>query len=517
VLVNNIERIEVLRGPQSTLYGSDAIGGVVDILTKRGGPFSLTANGEAGSFGTFRINAGASGTVSGIEYGGGINLYTTQGIAAADTRPADVNPDAYRNLGITANVRAPVTANVTVDARVWYTNSETAFDGFPPPDFTLQYTGEYGHDDLLALYGGANFSFFDGRFRNRLAITDLDSDRRFYNPRLTLPEEFYARGSATNLEYQGVFDITPTDQLTVGAESLRTDLRTASPSPDEPNPAPVSGHSRINSIFAQLQTTLFQRLTVTGGFRHDDDAQFGGHDSVKAAAALAVFGGDTILRGNYGDGFKAPSLYQLFSPFSNPVQTLEPEIAHGWEAGADQKLLGGRGVISLVYFSRQTEDQIDFFDCFGVTSAACGQRPFGFYANISRSRSQGVEIEAGAQLIDTVHVYGNFTSMDAIGLDTGKELARRPRLMANARVVWTPTPEWSLGASASFTGKRFDDLVEAVPLPAFTVVSLFASYTLSDRMQLYARGENMLNQHYETAAQYRSLPRTWTAGLRLAL
>ena len=517
VMVNNIDRIEVLRGPQSTLYGSDAIGGVVDILTKRGGPFSLTASGEGGSFGTFRINAAASGTISDIEYGGGINLYTTQGIAAADTRPANLNPDAYRNLGVTANVRAPVTTNISLDARVWYVNSETAFDGFPPPDFTLQYTGEYGRDNLLALYGGMNFSFLDGRFRNRVAITDLDSDRKNYNPILSFPEDFYAKGSALNLEYQGVFDITASDQLTVGAESLRTDLRTASPSPDDPNPVPVSGHSRINSVYAQLQTTLLQQLTVTGGFRHDDDAEFGGHNSVKAAAAWAVLGGDTILRGNYGDGFKAPSLYELFSPFSNPVENLAPEIAHGWEAGADQKLLDGRGVISLVYFSRQTEDQIDFFDCFGVHSAACSQRPFGYYANIRRSRSQGVEIEAGAQLFETVHVYGNFTGMDAIDLDTGKELARRPRLMANGRVVWTPAPEWSLGASASFAGERFDDPAEAVPLGSFTVVNLFASYAVSNRLQLYARGENMLDQHYETAAGYRALPRTWTAGLRLTL
>jgi vitamin B12 transporter len=517
VLVNNIDRIEVLRGPQSTLYGSDAIGGVVDILTRRGAPFSLIASAEGGSFGTFRINAAASGTISNVEYGGGINLYTTQGIAAADTRPASLNPDGYRNLGATANVRAPVTTNISIDARVWYVNAETAFDGFPPPNFTLQYTGEYSHDDLLALYGGVNFNLFNGRFRNRFAITDLDSDRKYYNPALTSPVEFYAKGSATNLEYQGVLDITPVDQLTIGAESLRTDLRTASPSPDDPNPAPVSGHSRINSAYAQIQATLLQQLTLTGGFRHDDDADFGGHNSVKAAAAWALFGGDTILRGNYGDGFKAPSLYELFSPFSNPLQSLAPEIAHGWEIGADQKLLDGRGVISLVYFSRHTEDQIDFFDCFGVRSTACSQRPFGYYANIRRSRAQGIEVEAGVQVLESLHVYGNFTGMDAIDLDSGQELARRPRLMANARVIWTPTTEWSLGASASFTGKRFDDPAETVALGEFTVVNVFASYAVNSRLQLYARGENMLDQHYETAAGYRALPRTWTAGLRLAL
>ena len=366
LLANNIDRIEVLRGPQSTLYGSDAIGGVVDILTRRGGatPFSMTATGEGGSFGAFRLNASANGTARGIEYGGGINLYTTQGIAAADTRPVRVDPDPYRNLGATANIRVPVLANISVDARAYYVSAETVFDGFPPPDYTLQYTGEFGRDKLLALYGGVNLSFLDGRFRNRLAVTGLDSNRANYNPGLSFPEEFYAKGNATNFEYQGIFDITSSDHFTFGAESLRTGLRTGSPTPDEPDPAPVLGHARINSAYAQYQTTLFEELTLTGGFRHDDDAEFGGHNSVKAAAAWALFGGDTVLHANYGEGFKAPSLYELYSPYSNPLQKLAPETAHGWEAGGDQKLLNGNGLISVVYFQRNTKDQIDFFDCF---------------------------------------------------------------------------------------------------------------------------------------------------------
>ena len=245
LMVNNIERIEVLSGPQSTLHGSDTIGGVIDILTKRGGdtPFAFKAEAEGGSFDTARLNLAANGTEGAVEYGAAANYYLTSGISAADLRPVNAKPDGTHNWGLTANVRVHASDSVSFDARLYYTHARDTFDGYPPPNYTLQYDGEFGRDTLLAGYLGANASLLGGRFENRLALLCTDSDRENFDPSLTPEEDFTAKGRATCFEYQGIFEANEVDEITFGAESETTTLNTESIY----NPAAILGSDRLNS------------------------------------------------------------------------------------------------------------------------------------------------------------------------------------------------------------------------------------------------------------------------------
>ena len=509
LLANGIDRVEVLRGPQSTLYGSDAIGGVVDIITQRGGDTALRAEAEAGSFDTVRLNLSGNGTAGPLEFGAAANGYITNSVSAADARDGNTEPDGYHHFGATANLRWHVIDEVSLDARVYYTRARDSFDGYPPPNHSFADTHQYGDNSLLAFYGGVNLDLLDGRFHNRLAVTRSDSDRVTYD---TI-EDFSATGGATHLEYQGVFELDKANEISFGAETQTTGYNSTSLY----ETAPEHGGDRIDGIYGQWQTTLFDAVTLTGGVRADHDREFGDHTSFKLAGAWQVLDG-TTLRANLGDGFKAPSLYQLFSPYSNPLEKLKPETATGWEAGIDQRIAGIR--LSLTYFERRTANQIDFFSCYyGVSSPACDLRAMqgGYYYNVDRSRAKGVEAEIAARLAEGLDLNLSYANLSDIDLSTGLQLARRPYDSGSAYLTWQALPDLTLGAGVDYVGRRFDDAAHATVLDGAARVKLFASYKLDEHFELFGRVENLGDDLSEPAAGYGAMPRAFYAGVRTSL
>lgn len=522
VLVNNIDRVEVLRGPQSTLYGSDAIGGVVNVLTRRGGddPFSLNGEAEGGSFDTYQWNAAANGSAQAVDYGASLNFYHTNGISAADSRFGNTETDGYTNGGLTANVRVHIDENVSVDLRSYDILARDDFDdrfvAIPvPPYFRVADSPAYGDDQLFANYAGVNFALLEGELQNRLAVTSLLSKRTTF-PAPDTPDDFTARGSVERFEYQGVLAPFPDNQLTFGVEYQRAHINTHSVF--DLGPSPTIGDDGIQGYYSQWQSTLWRLLTLTGGLRYDRDDEFGGHVSFKIAGALALNDGDTVLRANYGDGFKAPSLYELYSEYSNPLVALMPEVAQGYEAGLDQFFWSQRVRVAVTLFDRDTEDQISFFDCFGPTSPACDQRyqVGGYYYNVGRSRARGLEAEATVAFSDTLNGGLSYTDLTAIDLATGDDLARVPHVTADAHATWNVTPQFSFGGSITYVGPRFDDSADTVRLSSNTLVNVYASYALTNALQLYGRVENVFDIHYEPAYGYGAAGRAVYGGVRIS-
>lgn len=523
LLVNNISRIEVLRGPQSTLYGSDAIGGVVNVLTQRGGtqPFQGTLEGEGGTYGSYRLNGAAHGTVGALDYGGAVNYYDTRGISAACACDGNTEPDGYRNFGATANLRFHASDTLSIDLRVFYTKSHTDIDGFPPPNFTFMDDPEFGRNQLLAGYAAVTDSLLDGRVTQRLALVGSDSDRRYYGVFGDAPpfafspaRNFFAQGGATRAEYQGVIEADANNEVTYGAETQLSTIQTASIF--DLSPTPTTGRDRLTGYYGQWQSTIARQLTLTGGLRYDDDREFGGHTSYKLAAAWRL-GDNTLLRANYGNGYKAPTLYQQFSAFSNPFGPLQPEKADGWEVGFDQDLLDKRVRASVTYFNRNEHDLIDFDDCFPNFDAGCATRPQGYYFNIDHVHVHGVETGLVAHPASSWSAWLNYTNLRALDELTDLNLARRPHITANAGLTWSSPSGSSLGASYGYTGARFDDAGNFTPLAAAEDVSLYATYALSREVQLLARLDNLFKNRSEPVAGYGYMGEAIYAGVRLSL
>jgi len=517
LITTDYAQIEVLRGPQSTLWGSQAIGGVVNIVTPvPEGPLSAAYSAEGGTHETaiVRGHAQAGGERFGWRVAG--NYVTSDGISAYSRDLGGREADGYRNVGFNARGILRITDNVTAEIRSTWSDGRLDYDGFPPPAFILTDSPEYGSTEELTTYAGVKFDVFGGRFENRIGFAYTDTNREDIDPSSSVPTTFDADGRNERWEYQGTLRITDRVSTIVGLESERSELSVASPSPFEPNPTPLTGDVQIDSAYAQVNVTPIEALSLTAGVRHDDHDTFGGHTTTRATAAWSATP-TTILRASYGEGFKAPTLYQLYSLYGN--LNLEPEEAESWDAGIEQHFFDKRLVVSATYFDRDTTNMIDFVSCYGETSPDCLARPDGYYDNFQQTTAKGVELVMAAQLTEQLSLTVNYTNMDAEYTargtpNFGHALPRRPDETTNAQASY----EWPVGLTTTVAVQRasrtFDTISNTSVLDSYTLFDFRASYAVSDSLEVYGRIENAFDEDYETVKGYGTLGRTFYAGLR---
>ncbi|MDR3509325.1 MAG: TonB-dependent receptor, partial [Caulobacteraceae bacterium] len=519
LLTGDISRIEVLRGAQSTLWGSQAIGGVVNIVTTEPArPLEASLDAEGGSMSTHSVRAGIGGAGQRLTWRLAANDYSTSGVSAYRYGRES---DGYANTGASGRANLKLIDGVSLDLRAVYSRGRNPFDGYPAPAYVFADDAEYGLTKDLLAYGGINIDLFGGRLRNRIAYDYTRTDRQNYDPaQAVTTKTFDARGETRRVEYQGAADLIGNWGAIFGAEHEEASMRAASPSPYDPNPAPQGGSTRTDSVYLQAQGGLAPGLTLTAGLRHDDHSTFGGKTLGQVAAAWSLNRGATVLRASLGQGFKAPTLYQLYSPYGN--LTLKPEQANSWDAGVEQALFGGAVRASATYFGRRTTNQIDFFTCTGGADPLCGSGAsarYGYYANTARTKAQGVELAASSR-IGALALSGNYTWTDARNdvsgsANDGKRLARRPEHQANLSADWIWPVKLSTGLAVRYVGDSFDDAANRTLIKAYALVDLRAAYPIRKGFEVYGRIENLVDQHYETTHDYGSPGRAAYLGLRL--
>jgi vitamin B12 transporter len=520
LLTGDASRIEVLRGPQSILWGSQAIGGVVNVVTPLPEkPLEASFDVEAGSRETVSGRAALGGRTGPLAWRVGAQTFTTDGISAIAPAFGGGERDGYTNRSVTGRAVLDIVSGVSADLRGYYSS------GTAETDATTGDTPEYAFNKEFVGYAGLNVALLDGRFRNRFAYTYTDTDRDSFNPVRARPLTFDAAGKNERLEYQGGVAIVKGIDAVFGAEHEVSRFRSVSPSASlaTPIPAPARGRAELTSFYGQLNATVIDGLTLTGGVRNDDHSRFGTKTLFAGGGVWALPTG-TVLRASYSEGLKAPTLFQLFSEFGN--QALRPERADGWEAGAEQRFRDGEIALGATYFERRSTDLINFASCTSTTaSPACfvpgstTQRRFGYYENVARAFANGVEATGRVALGERLSIDGNYSwivSEDRSpgSANFGRQLPRRPRHAWNAAASYTFPAGPSFGAALRWSGEAFDNASHTIRLAPYTLVDLRAELPISDEVRVFVRGENVFDEEYQTAYRYGTLGRSIYAGLR---
>ena len=493
--VDGVERVEVVRGPLSTLYGSDAIGGVINIITRKGkGPTQSSVLAEAGSFRTFHESATVSGSQSRFNYNVTVTALNTDGASVTPgrlRRGRDNEADPYANQSVSSRLGADLTESFSLSLFTRYIGTTNAYDGSAEdPD-----TREKTHQWYNRLQG--DLSLFEGAWKQTFGASYVDVSRRDTND----PDGYSTarslgvnHGERIKYDWQNDLRFFPGHTLTVGAETeeerfssrnLRASSLTATPTTSADR-----ADARTTGIFANDTYALTDRLTLSAGGRIEDHSRFDTFGTYRAGAAYVFPSTETRFKVGYGTGFKAPTLSQLFAQtatFSgNP--NLQPEESKGWEAGLEQGLASGRVTVGSTFFHND------------ITNLIVSNATFTSYANIGRARTWGFESFIQVAATPSLSVRLDHTYTEAEDRSNSSELLRRPKHKIGVGADYNPTTEWTIGTNAVYNGSRAD--IDAVTFRRIypngaTTANLTTSYKVSETWTVFGRASNLFNRKFE--------------------
>lgn len=513
IMIGDIAQIEVLRGPQSTLWGSQAMSGVVSVVTAvPTEPFEGKLLVEAGSRDTLNTRLGIGGKQDKLIWRLAGSYYETDGISSLDKRLGGVEPDGFRNTTFSGRLEYNFTDDIALDLRGFYSDGRTELDNVSGRRDSRAYTLSTQYIG----YAGLRFNLLSDRLRNRLSYqyTDVDGSRN--DPDVTPSVTRDTIGRTERFEYQGTYAFSEAAELAFGAETQEVHVSYKSPTAANPNPVPRVNDIGLDSVYTQLKIDVIPSLTLTGGIRYDDHQFFGGRSNGQVSAAWR-FSEAGVLRASWGQGFNAPTAYQLFDArYGN--EDVRPEDSRGsWDVSIEHGFFSDNLKLSAGVFQTRTHDLIVVTNCTAdPTSIHClGTGRPGFYSNVDRAKAEGVELQASLRLSQT-RIATNYTYTEAQDVRAGRDLARTPRHTVNVSVDHDWTDRIHTGLTAGYVGDSYNNAANTQELDGFVLIGLRASYDLTETLSLFGRVDNMFDEHYVTNLNYGTEGRSFNAGFRLS-
>lgn len=488
LMQDQIERIEIVRGNVSSLYGSEAIGGVVQIFTKRGhGAPHFSFSGGAGSLGTQRASAGFGGSTGDTDFNLQVSSYKTNGVSAMNPKlmpKANPGADGYRNTTLSANVRHAFNADHSVSASAYSSQGDNQYDSaFGKP------TDVNTNRDVVSKFSLASDNQFTELWNSNLQIAEgSDSNQNWTNG---VASPFGSRFKTTNqqLAWQNTLQLNDDNRLLVGVERLNQRV-----SSDV-----MGGYAKT----ARSTDSLFGGYAGTFGAhqfqinaRQDRSSQYGSVNTGLVGYGLAL-GEAWRATASYSTAFRAPSFNELYYPGFGDA-TLRPEHSRNGELGLHYAFANQQ--LDAVYFDNRTRDLI-------VYKALPAPKFFG-PVNVNQARTDGVELSYSGKFDDT-DLRATITSQNPRDVTNGKLLDRRARIHGSLNLSRS-FGDWRIGGEWLSSGSRQDGVKT---LGRYDVLNLSAAYHFNKKLVLSLRADNLTNQNDATVYGYNPLGRTVFVGL----
>lgn len=524
---DNVERIEIVRGPTSVVYGSDAVSGVIQVFTRRGrGPLRAEASLRGGSFGSLEADLAVDGGNDVLSYSLGASRSATDGIHPFNS--------SYDNLVVSGALRVMPDVRTDVDLALRYGDSEYHV----PTDFTgaLADSNAFQHRDGIAASLDAG-RFLSDNVEGRILLSVTENDGGFDDqpdgPADTMG--FFGSTSLQSVSRRGVdarvnWYATASEVVTLGAEYERERGTSVSESFSEYGTSADSAEAgRKNfGLYGQLQAAPLGGLAFTLGARLDENNQFGTFFTYRAGATYGWRFG-TRVRASLGTAFKEPTFYENFadSPFAKGNPQLDPERALSWELGVEQEIWSARVVLGATYFHQQFRDLIQY--------AAVPPAPDApNYFNLAAADAAGVEVVVRTEPLQGLTVGASYTYLHTEVIDAGADEGPGAGFVEGERLLRRPTHALSTDASYRVRDRGFASLrlnyvseredrdfatfpATPVTLPWYVTLDLAAEATVWRGLAATLRVENLFDEQYQEVFGFAAPGRRWLVGAKARL